>query len=165
MALSLLGLVALGNVRNDGFHGRGVDTTATILENDLRPDTRSALVGFTSAAGTAVTARIEVCHHQTYEVGNSLEIRYDAARPSRALERDMAPVSVPLGLVAVVVIGALTFAAWLRSKRVRLAGPLAWPAPTGPRLDEPEFPIAEVEAYLREQITTPVRAGVGARPD
>ena len=71
----------------------------------------------TSRSGSVATTTIRICHHQAYNVGGIVPIRYDRKAPSDAAERDMLP-NPNLGLpAAVLLLGTLAAAVVARRRR------------------------------------------------
>ena len=132
-------------MHGDGMGGRATDTTATIVDRtDTGTGTRYAEVAFTTAAGTSAHATIAICHHQSYDIGNAVAIRYDAAAPAKAYEKDMPPRSTsPVSVFAFVAAFGVALTLLAQRKQRRVAAAPAVPLVlAGDRLD------AELAALL-----------------
>ena len=70
-------------------HGAKAD--ATILATGGAGNERWAEVRFAGPTGYEVITTIAVCHHQSYEVGQTVPVLYDTRHPTEAGERHMFP--------------------------------------------------------------------------
>ena len=105
------------------FVGKSVDTTGQIVARGGSANDRWATVSFTTATGVAAISTVAICHHQSYDIGNSLAIRYDSAQPQSAYEKDMAPSTSPSGRLVPMLLPILAIAVlfWRRSRGVPAA--------------------------------------------
>lgn len=112
VGLTGLGGLALAAHPAKPFAGRGVTTTARILGTFKSGDEPAASVQFATASGAPMATNIVICHHQSYAVGNAIDIVYDAANPRQALEKEM--IRQPIGVRGVfmmeVIAGAVLLA-------------------------------------------------------
>lgn len=141
--LTGLGGFALLTLPQDGLDGRAVDANATITARSDTADARYATVQFATATGAPAAATIAICHHQSYDIGNAVAIRYDSATPSRAYERDMAPVAPPVAGFALMLALGLGLAIVAQHRR-RPPTVAVEQAVTGEDLD------AELAALLKD---------------
>lgn len=154
LALSLVvaGVALIGSLRQSTFDGIGrhaVETQATIVGTSTTNGTRYATVQFLTANGALTTTRVAICHHQAYDVGLAVPIRYDSRAPARAWEKEMVPRAVPFvpvllwlaGFMAAAVGGVVLL---VRRRRQRDTEP-GRPRPSLPE-DEPMVAVASLDA-------------------
>ncbi len=144
-SLALYGLLMFGTLRHlsaDPLGGYGVDTQATIVGATTTKGDRFADVEFLTAGGTRISTRIAICHHQAYDIGTAVPIRYDSRAPARAWEKDMAPVPAPALIALVLLSGpvmALIVGLGALQRRRGQGEPAAEPVPATPETVQLEF--------------------------
>jgi uncharacterized protein DUF3592 len=109
----------------------GVDTQATIVAHSGE----RATVRFATAAGATTLTSVAVCHHQSYDVGNPLLVRYNPKNPMQAAERDMLPMpnfKLPAVVLLLGFVGTVALAARLRQSLIPPTTPHPPAVPEGP---------------------------------
>lgn len=118
MGLGALGVLGSGVVSSHAASAARATTTGRILQRSDAGTARAALVEYTPAGGASTTAWLDICHHQSYAVGNAIPVVYERERPGTAWEKGMEPGAVdPLQLAALAIIGGGVLVA---ARRIRL---------------------------------------------
>lgn len=149
-SLAVLGALALGMRPNTPFGDSGTEAQATITGSALDGGARFAQVQFVTAAGLKVVTQITVCHHQSYAVGSTIKVLYNAQSPMQAVEKEMvgSHFQVPPAFALEAIGGVVILGLVLRRRR-HAPQPVETPEP-GPTLDDELVVLLATEPAAQE---------------